>query len=125
MDPDPGGPKTYGSDGSGFESGSATLLLWFFFICRAWLRSVPWRVNPAVLSLAVEVFLNQADTEMLAALSLPRHPDNIPQPVLHERIKVPNAAFGRLQDVINILVPVRRPTYPKVRLFIMFGEKYS
>jgi hypothetical protein len=45
-------------------------------------------VNPAVLSLAVEVFLNQADTEMLAALSLPRHPDNIPQPVLHERIKV-------------------------------------
>jgi hypothetical protein len=50
-----------------------------------------------VLSLAVEVFLNQADTEMLAALSLPRHPDNIPQPVLHERIKVPNAAFGHLQ----------------------------
>jgi hypothetical protein len=45
-------------------------------------------VNPCVLSLAVEVFLNQADTEMLAALSLPRHPDNIPQPVLHERIKV-------------------------------------
>jgi hypothetical protein len=25
MDPDPGGPKTYGYDGSGFESGSATL----------------------------------------------------------------------------------------------------
>jgi|LakMenEpi03Aug12_release.lakeMendotaPanAssembly.Ray.scaffolds.fasta_scaffold830365_1 hypothetical protein len=25
MDPDPGGPKTYGSDGSGFGSGSATL----------------------------------------------------------------------------------------------------
>jgi hypothetical protein len=26
MDPEPGGPKTYGSDGSGFGSGSATLL---------------------------------------------------------------------------------------------------
>jgi hypothetical protein len=26
MDPDPGGPKTYGSDGSGFGSGSATLI---------------------------------------------------------------------------------------------------
>ncbi len=25
MDPDPGGPKTYGSHGSGFGSGSATL----------------------------------------------------------------------------------------------------
>jgi hypothetical protein len=27
MDPDPGGPKTYGSYGSGFGSGSATLVL--------------------------------------------------------------------------------------------------
>jgi hypothetical protein len=26
MDPDPGGPKSYGSDGSGFGSGSATLV---------------------------------------------------------------------------------------------------
>jgi hypothetical protein len=58
-----------------------------------------------VLSLAVEVFLNQADTEMLAALSLPRHPDNIPQPVLHERIKV-RGIFS--QDVITRVQWFRR-----------------
>jgi hypothetical protein len=33
-DPDPGGPKTYGSDGSGFGSGSVTLGTLFFFCFR-------------------------------------------------------------------------------------------
>ncbi len=36
-DPDPGGPKIYGSDGSGFRSGSPTLLFWKrnFSLCIA------------------------------------------------------------------------------------------
>jgi hypothetical protein len=91
-------------------------------------------VNPSVLSLAVEVFLNQADTEMLATLSLPlslpRHPDNIPQPVLHERIKVGTErgirALARCQHfsyemsfLINIFkfLNLHDPPYPKVKAF--------
>ena len=51
-------------------------------------RSVPWRVNTDVLRLAVDVFLKESDPRMLAALSLPLHPDNIPPPQLVESIKV-------------------------------------
>jgi hypothetical protein len=46
-------------------------------------------VNGDVLRLAVEVFLSQADKrDMLADLSLPLHPDNIPPPVLNQNIQV-------------------------------------
>ena len=45
-------------------------------------------MNTDVLRLAVDVFLKESDPRMLAALSLPLHPDNIPPPQLDESIKV-------------------------------------
>jgi hypothetical protein len=57
-------------------------------------------VNRDVLRLAVKVFVDQTDRDMLAALSLPLHPDNIPPPQLEESIKV----TSRLSAYPSILI---------------------